>query len=129
VITKEQARVMTLGDIKSLKPDEFVLVKPCSRTDEEAHDTLVARFNELDPEFDTFLRDARPEILSCQGEARTFQTRVERMSPFELVHTWSVLTKDGIDDLEFITIVHRLIGRRVASVFATVPPPIQDPLE
>ena len=77
----------------------------------------MTRFNELDPEFDTFLEHARPDLMSHYGSPGAFLSRVERMSPFELVRAYSVLTQGGIDDLDFVVIVHRLMGARVARAF------------
>jgi hypothetical protein len=126
MITKEQAQSMTLGDIKALRADDFILVTPFTPEQEEAHKALLARFNELDPEFDTFLQHARPDLMSNYGSPDAFLSRIEKMSPFELVHTYSVLTSGGIDDLDFCVLIHKLMGRQVAAVFVNEPPaPIQ----
>jgi hypothetical protein len=117
MITLEQAKTMTLADIKSLHPDDFVLTEPTTWSEEETYKALVARFNELDPEFNTFLEHARPDLMSHYGSPGAFLARVEKMSPFELVHTYSVLTKGGIDDIDFVVVVHKLMGMTVAQAF------------
>lgn len=130
MIPKEQVDKMSLGDIKSLRIEEFM--PPAFGTPEqhEVYQALVTRFNELDPEFGEFLEHVRPDLMSSFGSPGAFQHRVGTMSPFEVIRTWSVLTAGNVDemspeDMDFCARVHKVMWRKILSVFGNEMPPVQ----